>query len=75
MIHNERGLRVSGEPVKTHDVTVVIRVEGQANAEMARSYVEDAVDECLESSNILQDYRLRMIGRPNAKRATVAPED
>ncbi len=77
MTHNDRGLRVSGEPVKRHIVRVELDVEvtGQPNADTAKGHVENAVGACLTHGVRLGDYEMRFLGRPNAKRATVAPEE
>ena len=76
MSHNARGLRIDGKMVKRHDVTVVIRVEGQPNAEASKVVVENAVASCLvEGWGSLADRGMQMLGRPNAKRAQLAPEE
>ncbi len=75
MIHNERGLRVSGEPVKRHIVRVEVDVEvtGKPNKDDARAAVEAFVAGSLYTG-VPSVTPYRVIGRPNAKRATVAPD-
>ena len=76
MTPNERGLRTDGAPIKRHDVTVVIRVEGHPTAEASKVVVENAVASCLvEGWGSLADRGMQMLGRPNATRTTVVQED
>ena len=75
MSHNERGLRIDGAPVKRHDVVVevLMRVEGSPNKDHARGHAEEVVRECLGERELWWTDA-RLLGRPNAKRATVAPD-
>ncbi len=77
MIHNERGLRTDGRPVRRHIVRVELDVEvpgNMTNAE-AREMGEGTVYVALNTSLKLKHQGVSLLGRPNAKRATVAPEN
>ncbi len=76
MIHNDRGLRVDASVVKkAHDVVVevLLRVLGQANKDDARIVAERAVSTAMHQDRVWSEVQL--LGRPNAKRATVAAEE
>ena len=74
-------------PVKRHDVTVevLVRVDGQGNKNEAKARAEHVVNQALRAHIPLADYaaevwnrpwhRVKMLGRPNAKRAQMAPEE
>ena len=75
MSHNERGLRIDGAPVKRSIVTLDLPVETtgpRTNAEV-RALVEDVVHDCMGERELAWTG-VRLLGRPNAKRATVAPD-
>ena len=86
MTHNERGLRIDGAPgasetlrVKRHDVVVevLVRVDGSGSKDQARARAEVAIDDALTFTKTWTEERwaARLLGRPNAKRAQLAPED
>ena len=77
MSHNERGLRIDGAPVKRHIVRVELDVEvtGAHNATQARMESEEKVTYAMRYQSQQYPGGPRLLGRPNAKRAQLAPDE
>ncbi len=68
---------MSGEPVKRHIARVELDLEliGNRTAQAARVVGEETVVRAMQQREIDDPLGAKMLGRPNAKRATVAPEE
>ncbi len=67
---------MSGAPVKRHIVRVEmdLLVEKRPTAADARLAAEVMLHEALTNKEFADYWMVRLLGQPNAKRATVAPE-